>query len=271
MFRPSIAGSLLNLSEANAALLCWVLLLSCAWLVGCEKTMITQQSSSVLLEGAGPGGKELSSISSPQRQSEQHNSVGEDAIETSISFSGWKGEAAVLRQEEIFEDGRMRTRFFAVTSDGRRQALDPEAWQDAETEDPPEDLTDLQEGKLLISDFSTKHPFPNIDLQIHANAKEVRALERAILDWSPEKKIPSAKAILDIQLQVSKQSHALSIWVEESALRPYMGEAGLEYRPPAIKLAVLSPSEETIFVLVDYGMELDALTLRFPKVRREGP
>ena len=247
---------------------CSIFLLSGALFLSCTKNREVDLSQSFSAGSLVQSEEDTSSdVASTEEEEKEQLSpdLQNNIIETSISFLGWKGESAIIRQEVLLEDSQIRTLFFAMKSDGSGQQLYYSDWQNESEDELPIDPPDLERGKLLVSDYWAIEEFPKVVFEIDADRKEVYVLEEAIINWTPGQEIPKTKATLRIQFQPSSGSTMSTVWEESIELKPFFGEAGLEYDPPRLRVAVLSPRESFLFIEITYGGEIDYRVISIPQ------
>jgi len=174
--------------------------------------------------------------------------VAQDAIESSISFRGWLDGKAVLRQEQLLEDGDFITSFFLVRPNSILEQMDHEIWRDKDRDDDelPLDPPGLQDGNVLVLECQMQDEKPEIAFEIDVNTTKLTAFEEAVANWTSEKELPSIQAALRLQQIGLKERKRITLWEDSVELSPYFGECGLEYKPPELVSAVLSPVEKTL-------------------------
>lgn len=246
-------------------LFCSIILLSGVLFFSCTKNKEVDLSQSSSAGSLVQSEKDTSyDLALPEERKQLSPDLQNDIIETSISFLGWKGEEAIIRQEDLLEDGQIRTLYFVVKADGRRQQLDYRKWQDENHVEFSIEPPDIEDGKVLVSDSWTKAEFPIVLLSVDADPKEVNEIVEAITKWDPEMGIPKAKAKLRIHLLTSAESTMLTLWEKPVELKPLFGETQLEYNPPSINSAILSPGESFLYVEITYSGESEYIVISIP-------
>lgn len=174
--------------------------------------------------------------------------VRSEFIETTVSFRGWLGKEAILRQEQILDDGDIKTSFFSIRLDGTRRQLNHESWKDKNRNEDelPTDPPGLETGNILVSNFQSQTEETVIMLKVYVNADELTAMEEAIVNWTPDKELPSTNATLMLQRFYSNGEKETTLWDNTIKLGPYFGENGVEYNLPKLIFAALSPAKKVI-------------------------
>lgn len=171
--------------------------------------------------------------------------------ETWVDFRGWRGEKAILKQEEYYpEGGELITSFFSVGLDGTVERLDYTDWLDGA--ESPIDPPGLQEGYMLILDHDGKVEYPKIALEIDADPAKLKGMKEAFGNWfSGERKeefTMMVPAIIRLRLQHSKESKEIILFEAPFEIRPYFSEGHMMTCPPELRGAFLSPSKRTLLI-----------------------
>lgn len=189
-----------------------------------------------------------------RRQSPQASQTEGNFIDTTSSFRGWRGEAAVMRQEDILDSGSDRASFYSISQDGKQTQLSPAKGREAGRGEFVQDPAGLRPGKIFVLGHDIRIHDPAITLQIDCDDQKVQALQRAIADWEPGKELPEIPAKLKLLWVVSGHNPTI-LWRDSRMLTAVAGEASYEYSPPSLSLAVLSPSGRTLLVGLTIGNE----------------
>jgi hypothetical protein len=241
---------------------CTFFLFSAAWLNFCSHNEISDHRLATARISGGENENNALRSSASRSEKEQPYEAIQETIETSISFSGWKGECAVLRKEAVLEDSQVRTLFVMVMPDSGEKLLDYSKWDNRKSGELPLDPPGLQMGRVVVSDFKAIEEFPKVLMEIEADEAEVRAIEDSLVHWKQGKDVISAKALLRIRCQLSKTDILRTVWVESIILSPYFGETGLEFTLPELMFASISPTEKMLIVFISDGEETDYLLIR---------
>lgn len=166
-------------------------------------------------------------------------------------FRGWLGEAAVLRQEDYLEDGRIRVSYLAVDLGGAERLLG-RAKTVGSGGDLPRDPPGLRPGKVLIKDHKPQSAAPKIVFRVEADPAKTRSLEEALARWWKEgagrqTTFPVVPATLRIDMAPAA-GPPVALWREATTLTAWLGETGYNFEPPRLRFAVLSPSGATLCV-----------------------
>jgi hypothetical protein len=178
-------------------------------------------------------------------------------------FVGWRGEAPVIRQEDVLKSGGLLISFYTPGAGGRKAAVLTPPVTQGETQPDP---AGLAKGTLLVLDYQSMTANPKIIFELNADGEKVRALETAIQNWTPGNPVslPEVPATLKILRSSPGESQHTVLWRASRKLSAYPGESGYVYTPPDLKFAYLSPTGGRLLAVITQndGLEYVVISMR---------
>ena len=189
-----------------------------------------------------PAGQVAQADSSPQPWEQATDTLG-DAVGFETTFAGWYGDTAVIDELEWFESGETSETFHLLHTDGSYVIWDG-------------DPDSLQQGREVNKYSDSETHEPTVRLQLNLDTLALRAMESGISGLSPTDALPDpvpAEAILVWSGMNGTETDTL---VQDSInVGPHYGDAAIEYQPPYISVAELSPHGAALIVAIRIGDE----------------